>query len=99
MRTHCRSSSLRPRRYPDDGPCNEGRRGRVSGPPYGPDVIFGSNCECCRAQSATLQERATLQALRDRYDSLALRERQVMALVVRGLLNNSGRRSRSARSR
>jgi len=55
--------------------------------PYGPDVILGAIANAVERSRATLQERATLQALRDRYDSLTLRERQVMALVVRGLLN------------
>jgi FixJ family two-component response regulator len=55
--------------------------------PYGPDVILGAIANAVERSRTTLQERATLQALRDRYDSLTLRERQVMALVVRGLLN------------
>ena len=36
---------------------------------------------------ASLEEEADLQVLRDRYESLTVRERQVMALVVRGQLN------------
>ena len=46
--------------------------------PYGPDVILGAIANAVERSRATLQERATLQALRDRYDSLTLRERQVM---------------------
>ena len=34
-----------------------------------------------------LEEEANLQALRDRYQALSRREREVMALVVRGQLN------------
>lgn len=55
--------------------------------PYGPEVIVGAIANAVERSRASLQERATLQALRDRYDSLTPRERQVMALVVRGLLN------------
>jgi len=55
--------------------------------PYGPDVIVGAIANAVERSRASLRERATLQALRDRYDSLTPRERQVMALVVRGLLN------------
>jgi len=39
-----------------------------------------------RSRVALLQD-AELQGLRDRYASLSLREQEVMALVVRGLLN------------
>ena len=55
--------------------------------PYGPEVILGAIANAVERSRATLQERAILQTLRDRYDSLTPRERQVMALVVRGLLN------------
>jgi FixJ family two-component response regulator len=55
--------------------------------PYGPEVILGAIANAVERSRATLQERAILQVLRDRYDSLTPRERQVMALVVRGLLN------------
>ena len=55
--------------------------------PYGPEIILGAIANAVERSRATLQERATLQALRDRHDSLTSRERQVMALVVRGLLN------------
>ena len=40
-----------------------------------------------RAQPRALDLEAELQALRDRYASLSRREREVMALVVTGLLN------------
>ncbi len=55
--------------------------------PYGPEVILGAISNAVERSRATLRERASLQALRDRHDSLTPRERQVMALVVRGLLN------------
>jgi len=55
--------------------------------PYGPEVILGAISNAVERSRATFRERATTQALRDRYDSLTQRERQVMALVVRGLLN------------
>ena len=55
--------------------------------PYGPEIILGAIANAVERSRATLHERAILKALRDRHDSLTLRERQVMALVVRGLLN------------
>jgi FixJ family two-component response regulator len=55
--------------------------------PYGPDVILGAIASAVERSRATLHERATLHALRSRHDALTPRERQVMALVVRGLLN------------
>ncbi|MEJ0085271.1 MAG: response regulator [Pseudomonadota bacterium] len=55
--------------------------------PYGPEVILGAIANAVERSRASLHERVALQGLRDRYDSLTPRERQVMALVVRGLLN------------
>jgi FixJ family two-component response regulator len=55
--------------------------------PYGPEVILDAIANAVERSRTTLQERATSQVLQDRYDSLTLRERQVMALVVRGRLN------------
>lgn len=55
--------------------------------PYGPEVILGAIANAVERSRATLRDRATLQGLRDRYALLTPRERQVMALVVRGLLN------------
>jgi FixJ family two-component response regulator len=55
--------------------------------PYGPEIILGAIANAVERSRASLQERAALQALRDRHDALTPRERQVMALVVRGLLN------------
>jgi len=55
--------------------------------PYEPEVILVAIANAVARSRTTLQERASSQALRNRYDSLTQRERQVMALVVRGLLN------------
>lgn len=55
--------------------------------PYGPDAVLDAIHGAIGRSRASLEERAVLQALRDRYDSLTSRERQVMALVVRGMLN------------
>jgi FixJ family two-component response regulator len=55
--------------------------------PYGRETILGAIANAVERSRATLRERAALQELRDRHDSLTPRERQVMALVVRGLLN------------
>ena len=55
--------------------------------PYGPEIILGAIATAVARSRATLRERANLQWLRERHDSLTPRERQVMALVVRGLLN------------
>lgn len=55
--------------------------------PYGPEIILGAIANAVARSRATLRERANLQWLRERHDSLTPRERQVMALVVRGLLN------------
>lgn len=55
--------------------------------PFDRDVILGAIGHAVERSRASSQERATLQALRERHDSLTPRERQVMALVVRGLLN------------
>jgi len=55
--------------------------------PYGPEVILGAIANAVERSRAILHERASLHGLRDRHDSLTPRERQVMALVVRGLLN------------
>jgi FixJ family two-component response regulator len=55
--------------------------------PYAPEIILGAIANAIERSRATLRELANLQGLRDRHDSLTPRERQVMALVVRGLLN------------
>lgn len=55
--------------------------------PFLPDVLLGAIDSAIERSRAFLGEEADRQALRDRYQSLSLRERQVMALVVRGQLN------------
>ena len=55
--------------------------------PYARETILGAIANAVERSRATLRERAALQELRNRHDTLTPRERQVMALVVRGLLN------------
>lgn len=55
--------------------------------PYGPQVLLSAIEGAIERSRATMDEKAELQELRDCYESLTLRERQVMALVVRGRLN------------
>jgi FixJ family two-component response regulator len=55
--------------------------------PFAPDVLLSAIGNAIERSRAFLDEEADLQALRGRYESLTLRERQVMALVVRGQLN------------
>jgi FixJ family two-component response regulator len=55
--------------------------------PFGPEVLLGAIQGAIERSRASLAEDAELQVLRDRYASLTARERQVMALVVRGQLN------------
>jgi FixJ family two-component response regulator len=55
--------------------------------PFGPDVLLEAIAAAIERSRASLVEEADLRALHARYDSLSVRERQVMALVVRGQLN------------
>jgi FixJ family two-component response regulator len=55
--------------------------------PFGPEVLLGAIQGAIERSRTSLAEEAELQVLRDRYESLTGRERQVMALVVRGQLN------------
>lgn len=55
--------------------------------PFGPEVLLSAIQAAIARSRAALDEQANLQALRQRYGSLTPRERQVMALVVRGQLN------------
>jgi len=55
--------------------------------PFGPDVLLRAIQNAIERSRVSLAEDAELQVLRDRYASLTVRERQVMALVVRGQLN------------
>jgi FixJ family two-component response regulator len=55
--------------------------------PFGNDVLLSAIRNAIERSQATLGREAEIRALRDCYASLTHRERQVMALVVSGLLN------------
>jgi FixJ family two-component response regulator len=55
--------------------------------PFGPDVLLSAVHSAIERSRASLAQEADLQVLRDRYESLTARERDVMALVVQGQLN------------
>lgn len=55
--------------------------------PFGPDALLSAIHAAIERSRASLDEEVNLEMLRSRYESLTLRERQVMALVVRGQLN------------
>jgi FixJ family two-component response regulator len=55
--------------------------------PFKEEVLVGAIRNAIERSRAALEEDARLQGLRDRYASLSTRERQVMDLVVTGLLN------------
>jgi FixJ family two-component response regulator len=55
--------------------------------PFGTEVLLSAIQSAIERNSASLAEDACLQSLRERYESLSAREREVMALVVRGQLN------------
>jgi FixJ family two-component response regulator len=55
--------------------------------PFGPDVLLSAIQGAIERSRALLAREAGLQNLRGRYESLTPREREVMALVVRGQLN------------
>ena len=55
--------------------------------PFGPQVLLDAIRDAIERSRASLAQEAELQVLRDRYESLTAREREVMALVVRGHLN------------
>jgi FixJ family two-component response regulator len=55
--------------------------------PFDDDVLLDAVGAAIERSRAVVGEQAALQALRDRYASLSGREREVMALVVSGLLN------------
>jgi FixJ family two-component response regulator len=55
--------------------------------PFVPEALLSAIREALERSRAFLDAEADLQVLRRRYDSLTLRERQVLALVVRGELN------------
>lgn len=55
--------------------------------PVGPDVLLDAIDGAIERSRASLAVEADLQGIRKRYDSLTAREREVMALIVRGHLN------------
>jgi FixJ family two-component response regulator len=55
--------------------------------PYADEVLLSAIRQAIEYSHATLRREAEMRSIRDSYASLSRRERQVMALVVRGLLN------------
>src|SRR5271170_8234929 len=55
--------------------------------PFSDEVLLSAIREGLRRSSIVLNREAGMRSLRDRFASLSYRERQVMALVVSGLLN------------
>ena len=55
--------------------------------PYGDEVLLGAIQQAIECSHAALSREVEMRSIRDSYTSLSRRERQVMALVVRGLLN------------
>jgi FixJ family two-component response regulator len=55
--------------------------------PFSPQALLDAIRAALKHSRGVLEERANLQALRERHGSLSQREREVMALVVRGRLN------------
>lgn len=55
--------------------------------PFKDDVLLSAIQQSLKKSQIALVNQTELQALRDRYESLTLREQQVMKLVVSGLLN------------
>ena len=55
--------------------------------PYGDEVLLSAIQQAIECSHAALRREAEMRSIWDAYASLSHRERQVMALVVRGLLN------------
>ena len=55
--------------------------------PYGDEVLLTAIRQAIESSHSALRREAEMRSIRDPYASLSLRERQVMGLVVRGLLN------------
>jgi FixJ family two-component response regulator len=55
--------------------------------PFTEDVLLVAITDALERSRAAVDEQAALQALRERYATLSRREREVMSLVVTGLLN------------
>jgi FixJ family two-component response regulator len=68
--------------------------------PFSEDALLSAIRSALEHSRVALSREAEMRVLQDRYASLSRRERQVMALVVSGLLNKQiGGDSASARSR
>ena len=88
------------RRCADFGSRHESGRSRI--PDQTIQRRFAAECpaEAIQNSLAALERETELRRLRERYESLSSREREVMALVVSGLMNKqAGGNSASARSR
>jgi FixJ family two-component response regulator len=55
--------------------------------PFPADVLLGAIGQALERSKGSLSHALEINALKERYESLTQRERQVMELVVRGLLN------------
>lgn len=55
--------------------------------PYSDEMLLSAIQKAIECSDAALRLEAEMRSIRDRYASLSARERQVMALVVRGLVN------------
>ena len=55
--------------------------------PYSDEMLLGAIQQAIECSDAALHREAEMRSIRDCYASLSPRERQVMALVVRGLVN------------
>ena len=55
--------------------------------PFDHDILLSAVDDALKRSSAALSEAVALDTLRQRYESLSVRERQVMGLVIKGLLN------------
>ncbi|HEX6050777.1 MAG TPA: LuxR C-terminal-related transcriptional regulator, partial [Gemmatimonadaceae bacterium] len=55
--------------------------------PLSTDVLLGAIAEAIERSRAALDHETALREVRERYASLSRREREVMALVVSGMLN------------
>ena len=57
--------------------------------PYSDEMLLSAIQKAIACSDAALRREAEMRSIRDRYASLSVRERQVMALVVRGLVNRA----------
>jgi FixJ family two-component response regulator len=57
--------------------------------PYSDEMLLSAIRKAIECSDAALRRETEMRSIRDRYASLSARERQVMALVVRGLVNRA----------